>query len=700
MFLAILTTLTALTISAVAIYYSIAGLVAIFAAAAVPIMIMGGALEVGKLVTAVWLHKHWKRATWWLKTYLTIAVVVLMFITSMGIFGFLSKAHIEQTSASEESIAQVQQIDTEIGRLNGIIARADEKIKALETSGTGADANIQAQIDKEQERIDKAFDRIKPAIDQQNKIIEDARATDNNRTKPYEDQLTNIQNEITRLETTAREYEDKIASLSADTSTVQPLLEQIKKIEEEIIRVTNQLQSTEQSQIRAGQAIIGVTSDGLFGNNTRKALATWVSAQQDRISQIQGDISKLRADATTTVDAERERLAQVVKDIRTVQIPALKDRELTMLAKIDEVRQTESPVIQTARDEIQRLRESAEKQVENSQALIERLRSQLAQTDKAEEIDAAVDEQLAKIKSAEAELDTLTEDKYRLQAEYRKLEAEVGPIKYIAEFVYGEQADKTILEEAVRWVILIIIFVFDPLAVLLLIASQYTFEWARSKKDGDFDWRSYEQKRAEKIVANQGTEYDRVDEPTDSNLQDDDVEHNERDREADNEEDLSGRSIVEPTEEQVPDSEQVREEPSAVQDTGGSTEESEPIIDPDQFNNKAQKHEEEDITEEELDELLEEPHVLDTPPDNIETEDEKARREDYDAKHATDEWKSAKEAWKAEHPNETLKEKKLLYIKGLIDKLPWEDKVEQKDEGYKQNAEQSENTLFNKMRKE
>ena len=85
--------------------------------------------------------------------------------TSMGIFGFLSKAHIEQTSASEESIAQVQQIDTEIGRLNGIIARADEKIKALETSGTGADANIQAQIDKEQERIDKAFDRIKPAID-------------------------------------------------------------------------------------------------------------------------------------------------------------------------------------------------------------------------------------------------------------------------------------------------------------------------------------------------------------------------------------------------------------------------------------------------------------------------------------------------------------------------------------------------------
>ena len=190
MFLAILTMLTALCISAVAIYYSVAGLVAIFAAAAVPIMIMGGILEVGKLVTAVWLHKYWNMAAWWLKSYLAIAVVVLMFITSMGIFGFLSKAHIEQTSASEESVAQVSQIDTEIGRIKAIITRADEKIVALETSGTGSDANIQAQIDKEQVRIDKAFDRIKPAIAQQNKIITDARSTDNTRTKPYEHQLT------------------------------------------------------------------------------------------------------------------------------------------------------------------------------------------------------------------------------------------------------------------------------------------------------------------------------------------------------------------------------------------------------------------------------------------------------------------------------------------------------------------------------
>ena len=210
MALGILVLITALSISAVAIYYSIAGLVAIFAAAALPIMIMGGVLEVGKLVTAVWLHRYWKQAKWWLKYYLATAVLVLMFITSMGIFGFLSKAHIEQTSAGEESIAQVQQIESEVSRLNAIIVRADEKIIKLESSGTGADANIQSQIDKEQERIDKAFDRIKPAIDQQNKIITDARGTDANRTKPYEDQLTSITAEIIRLETSAKDYETKI----------------------------------------------------------------------------------------------------------------------------------------------------------------------------------------------------------------------------------------------------------------------------------------------------------------------------------------------------------------------------------------------------------------------------------------------------------------------------------------------------------
>ena len=204
MIFGILTLITALAISAVAIYYSVAGLVAIFAAAAVPIMIMGGILEIAKLVTAVWLHKYWSRAAWWLKTYLSVAVVVLMFITSMGIFGFLSKAHIEQTSASEESVARVESITDEIARQNAIVTRANTRIAQLENSETGADATIQSQIDREQERIDRAFERINPAIAQQNQIISDARADDATRTKPYEDQLISIQAEVLRLEASAR----------------------------------------------------------------------------------------------------------------------------------------------------------------------------------------------------------------------------------------------------------------------------------------------------------------------------------------------------------------------------------------------------------------------------------------------------------------------------------------------------------------
>ena len=224
MFLAFLTMLTALTISAVAIYYSVAGLVAIFAAAAIPIMIMGTTLEVAKLVTAVWLHRYWSQAAWWLKYYLALAVLVLMFITSMGIFGYLSKAHIEQTSAGEESVAQVERLITEIGRQEEIIVRAETKINALQTSGTGSDANIQSQIDKEQERIDLAFKRIEPAIAQQNVTIESARTNDSTRTKPYEDQLTSITAEILRLETSAKEYESTISTLSSDSSGVEPLL--------------------------------------------------------------------------------------------------------------------------------------------------------------------------------------------------------------------------------------------------------------------------------------------------------------------------------------------------------------------------------------------------------------------------------------------------------------------------------------------
>ena len=686
MALGILVLITALSISAVAIYYSIAGLVAIFAAAAVPIMIMGGVLEVGKLVTAVWLHKYWSQAKWWLKSYLATAVIVLMFITSMGIFGFLSKAHIEQTSAGEESIAQVQQIESEISRLNAVVTRADEKIKKLESSGTGADANIQAQIDKEQERIDKAFDRIKPAIDQQNKIIEDARGTDANRTKPYEDQLASITAEILRLETSAKEYEAKIENLDVDNKSVTPLLENIKAIEEEIIRVTNQLNSSEDGQVRAGQAIIGVTSDGLFGGNTRKALAKWVQAQRDRITQIQTEISQLRVDATSTVDKERARLAEVVKDIRTVQIPALKERELVMLGKIDDVRKTESPVIQTARDEIQRLRKSAEDQVVNSQALIERLRSQLAQTDKADEIDAAVDEQLLKIKVSEAEIDVLTEKKYKLEGEYRMLEAEVGPIKYIAEFIYGETADNTMLEEAVRWVIMIIIFVFDPLAVLLLIASQYTFDFARGRNK-DKEWKDYETARGNMIARNSESPKDDAPEPEDKpepeeEMKFEDVDQETLDKEAEEDAVKVAEEVMEEDKEIL---EKLEDEPKKKEQESSEELKEEPT-DVEQWNKWVEAAEAEVAKEQGI--MFGE--------DNLKSTEIKERAT-LVAKYEKDaEWNKAKRQWKEDNPDQSIKDWKQAFVSGRIHELPWAPKKDEQ-EGYVQNAEQSESSVWNKL---
>ena len=132
MILAILTLFTALAISAVAAYYSIIGLIAIFSAAAIPIAVMGVVLETGKLVTASWLYHYWKRVPKLLKGYLISAVVVLMFITSMGIFGFLSKAHIEQTTITSDKSIEIQSIVSEINRHKKDIKRAEFSLSLLD----------------------------------------------------------------------------------------------------------------------------------------------------------------------------------------------------------------------------------------------------------------------------------------------------------------------------------------------------------------------------------------------------------------------------------------------------------------------------------------------------------------------------------------------------------------------------------------
>lgn len=463
------TIFVALCISAVAAYYSIVGLVAIFAAAMLPIIIMGTVLEIGKLTTAVWLHINWQNAKFFVKVYLTTATILLMFITSMGIFGFLSKAHIEQTSAAGENVAQLERISTEIARNEDIIARAEVKITKAESQQGEGNAAIQDQINLEQQRIDSTYNRIQPAIDEQNQIISQARNDDENRIEPYNNQLAALEEELKRLDKQADDYENTIKNLSADTKATQPLIDQIKIINDTITKVEGQIASGEREQIKQAQSTIGANPDGAAGPNTRRAANAWINNQKDTINTLNQQVSSLRENAKITIDKERQRLTALVNDIKTVQIPAVKERQLQVLATIDEVRASESPVIDTAREEIARIRQSADNQIAASQQLIERLRQQIT-VGADEAIEEAVNDQLSRIRIANDQIDELTEKKYELEADYRKLEAEVGPVKYIAELVYGE-ADKDMLESAVRWVIIILVIVFDPLAVVLVISG-------------------------------------------------------------------------------------------------------------------------------------------------------------------------------------------------------------------------------------
>lgn len=253
--IAYLALISGLTISSVAVWYSVAGLVSIFAAAAVPIIVMGVTLEISKLIATVWLKLNWNRAPQLIKIYLCAAIAILMVITSMGIFGFLSKAHSDQSLVS--------------GDVQSKIAVYDEKIKV-------AKENIDANR--------KALKQMDEAVDQ-------------------------------------------VMGRSADEKGADKAV-----------------------ALRRGQA------------KERTRLLSEIAAEQKVIAQ-------------------------------------------------------------------------------------------------------------------------LSEERAPIAAEVRKVEAEVGPLKYIAAFVYGDNPDANVLEKAVTWVIIIIVSVFDPLAVILLLASQYSFQWFRQARE-------------------------------------------------------------------------------------------------------------------------------------------------------------------------------------------------------------------------
>ena len=343
-----MTLFSGLSISAVAVWYSVAGLVAIFAASAVAIIIMGVVLEIGKLVTAVYLHRYWYLTTNWLKTYLSVAVIFLMFITSMGIFGFLSKAHIEQTALSGEATAQVDAIDEKLTRGSAKIERWQTEIdRLLKTGNVSTDSAL---------------------LEQDNEALKELRAV-------IKQEKDVVRAEADKRIATAQERRDK------EIAAAKPLLED------------------------------------------------W------------GGEEKYNKE----------------------------------VAKAKQTEQNESSVARSERDK--KIAEIDKKHAKDLSALNKRIgEARKGSTSKAANADKRIKELEKEIETEQKAMDSVREDKLVFEKEYRKLEAEVGPIKYIAEFIYGE-TDKTILEKAVTWVIILIIFVFDPLAVGLLIASQYGFQY-------------------------------------------------------------------------------------------------------------------------------------------------------------------------------------------------------------------------------
>ena len=143
MFLTLLTFISAISISVIAAGYSIVGLATLFAGAVVPIIAMGSALEVGKLVAASWLYHNWDSdVPRLLKTYLFGAIIVLILITSLGIFGFLSKAHLDQVKPTSSNNIKIEVIDKQINQQEIIIQRAEKQITLL-------DKALEVYIDKE-----------------------------------------------------------------------------------------------------------------------------------------------------------------------------------------------------------------------------------------------------------------------------------------------------------------------------------------------------------------------------------------------------------------------------------------------------------------------------------------------------------------------------------------------------------------------
>ena len=171
MFLVGIIFLSGISISLVAAYFSIVGLATMFPGSMEAIIIMGAVLEIGKLVAAVWLHKNWHEAFGFLKYYLLLAVVVLSAITSMGIFGFLSKSHVEHGASIEKEQAVISQIESKIERKQQFIDQRKDLLSQFEKQSTSNDAGSEAIIKRLDDRIKSIKEEETSLLQVQNDLL-------------------------------------------------------------------------------------------------------------------------------------------------------------------------------------------------------------------------------------------------------------------------------------------------------------------------------------------------------------------------------------------------------------------------------------------------------------------------------------------------------------------------------------------------
>ena len=379
MLFGLITLFTALAIAGVAAWFSIEGLMAIFSASALPIAIMAGTLEVGKLLTASWLYRYWHETSLLLKTYLSIAVVVLMLVTSMGIFGYLSKAHLDQAGVSSNAFATVERIDGQIAREENKIDIIEDRILSL-----GGSTDVSNSIAQQEEIRDGAWARVQGDIDYNQEQIENVRA----------------------------------------------------QLKEDIAQLDNRLAALDKSvnDLRAkGVEVVTLDEGGAFRQ-----------AETEKIDYV----------------AQANELFASQKPERDT----IKEEKNTL-------RQTASADIKVFQDTIDNYRAQAQKTIDDANAEINRLRNQ--STDQQDTNLQKIDEFNTEIDNLYDNIATLKDEKFEAESIVRDLEMEVGPIKYVAELIYGGDS-QNYLDQAVRLFILMLVFVFDPLAVVLIIAANQT----------------------------------------------------------------------------------------------------------------------------------------------------------------------------------------------------------------------------------